>query len=272
MYWYKVKNVLIILFAVINVFLVAVIIINKVSKDAEYKAITESLSNVLEKNGIGLDKSIVPYEKPKLANVTIENSADLLIEKPEKILGETPSLEKDDKGDYFLSGTKTFRVIDGRFYYKDSAVMPIQSLSQKHTVKAEGLLSDMGFYTENLRPAISGEKIIFSYYIKDYPLFVYNIAVTMSEDKIATANGYFLKISKGTAQAKEIRSANDILMDFLKDENRPKTPVTITKIYIGYSVLLDEGFVNFISADAVPTYRVITSDKKSFYYDGRINK
>ena len=272
MYWYKVKNVLIILFAVINVFLVAVIIINKVNKNAEYKAITESLSNVLEKNGIGIDKSKIPFERPKLANVSIENAADLLIKNPGLILDEAPLFAKDDKGDYLVSGTKTLRVMGGRFYYKDSAVMPLQILSQKHTVKAEDLLSDMGFYTENLRPAISGEKIIFSYYIKGYQLFVYNIVVTMSEDKIATADGYFLKISKSTAQAKEVRSANDILMDFLKDEDRPKTPVAITKIYIGYSVLLDEGFVNFISADAVPTYRIITSDNKSFYYDGRIIK
>lgn len=269
MYWFKVKKILIVLFSIINIFLIGVIINNKISKDSENKSMTESLIDVLLKNDIKIERNSIPQFMPKLANLTIENTADSLYENAEKILGGTPEAEKDDTGNFLIYDTKTLRLFGSRLSYSDSSVVPLRTLSSKNVDTALSLLSSMGFYTKNLQPYISESNIVFSYHINNYPLFVNNIVVTMSEDKIASADGYSLKITTATTQVLPIRSANEILMDFLKDPTRPSTPVSITDISLGYSVLLEEGFFNFRSADAVPTYQVITSDRQIYYYDGR---
>lgn len=269
MYWYKVKNLLIILFALINIFLIGVIVFNKAVKKAEDKALTESLINVLMKNEISVDKNSIPENTPMMSAVTIENMAETLFEDPEKIFGAAPSEGEDEIGRYLFHGSKKARVVDGRFYYTDSGVTALDTLTEQNANKALGILSKMGFDTKNLRPALYGDRIIFSYYVKNFPIFVYNITVTMSQNEIATVSGYPLKITGSAPSKTEIRSAGEILMDFLKDPSRPAAPMEIKKINVGYSVLLDGGVVNFKSADAVPTYRIITGDNKSYFYDGR---
>lgn len=272
MYWYKVKNVLIILFAVINLFLIGVIVTGRIQTRRQAQELAETLLLVLQSNQIDIDEDIIPDRTPAMSSITVVNMISDDMEFAKSMLGSAAHKQTDDEGrPCYVSGNKTLYIDKGSFYYKDAALEGKAVQTDSDAQNAKAALAQMGFDMSDALHSLEGRHIVFTCYFEKAPIFVTELTLEMSGD-IAEAQGYLISLNKNDVYEKHtVRSAMDALADFLQDSSRPRTPLKIEEITLGYSILLGEDGVNFTTAEAVPTYRIVTSDSASYYYDARPN-
>jgi len=145
MYWYKVKSMLIILFLIINVFLIGTITFRAYRDIQTEKQLEESVVNVLSKNNISLSAKI-PKTKENMSIYPVTNSIIDENEFAKKILmGE---IETSENGVYTL-GTKKITISKGVFDYTNDGVSGEPLANEEILQKTSQQLSEMGFDLTN---------------------------------------------------------------------------------------------------------------------------
>lgn len=272
MYWYKVKNVLIILFAAINIFLICTIAIGNDEKKRDEQRLSDSLIKVLENSNVKINKDLISTKSPTLNTKQVENCIVQDADFASLILGGKAEIKYDDNGVlyYVFDGNKLY-LANGRLHYYNTSFSGNGDVNNTSVEAAEEALRKTGLTMDDYRGEIQNGTVVFSLYIDGKPLFGSNLYVKMSGGKIGELWGYIIKNTAYTGTPASIRSTADVLLEFLQEPTRGTESITVTELELGYSILAQGSDVDFKTADAVPTYIIQTDKGQTFYYDARKN-
>ena len=265
MYWYKVKNMLITLFAVLNIFLLAMIVFSNMSAAKREKELSETLLTVLEKNGISVDGQLMKEKKTKVRIYKIENLVEDTSAFAGKLTGAKAEKVSDAEGNScYVSGTKKVYVNSGRFMMTDSSV-PNTMQTEADKEAAKEFFKEIGVDLNEADCRIQGEKIVFTFKIGNMPIYEKELYAKMYGGVMAECGGNLIKILGTEGNESKDLVVREALLRFLRDPDRVQTPYSVKEVNIGYWVVLGDESVNFKFIDAVPAYEVVT-DKGNYYY------
>ncbi|MBQ7718344.1 MAG: hypothetical protein IJT38_03510 [Clostridia bacterium] len=272
MYWYKVKNVLIILFAAINIFLIATIVIGNVEKNREEQRISDSLIKVLENSNVKINGELISTKAPKLNTKQVENFITQDTDFASLILGGKAAVKFDGDGVlYYGFEEDKLYLANSRLHYYNSSFSGSGDTDAATVEKADAALRKIGLPMEDYRGELNGDTVIFTLYIDGVPFFGNNLNVKLFNGQIGELWGYIIKNTAFTGTPASIRSTADVLLEFLQEPARGTESITVTALELGYSILEQGSNIDFKTADAVPTYRIQTDKGQIFYYDARKN-
>ena len=270
MYWYKVKTLLICMFAAINVFLIAFIVHGNVRQEMAEKKEIQSLVEVLRINDIFVDKSIFSIKNPPVKTATVENIVPSGGEMAHLMLGDGFLEEFDENGNnYYSKGGKIVSVYGGRLYYYDGNLTSDTNVNPDVIPMLSEKLKGLNVDVSSAKGEVIGDKIVYTYYFDDLPLFENTLYVKMSGETICEIGGYMIGITARGDTKTHIAPQKSALVSFLQDKNRSEGKKNIKSIALGYSVLLADTDVNFKITETIPTYKIITDSNEVYYYDAR---
>ena len=270
MYWYKVKNVLIILFALINIFLIGAIASENIYKKRDEQRLRESLISVLENSNVKIDSELIQRDAPQLSTKQVENCIVADAEFAARVLGGAPEAKYDEGGVlYYALGENKLYLANGRLHYYNASFSGDGDVSATAIRSAKAALGKIGAPMEDYREKTQGDTIIFTLYTDGAPLFGNCIYVKMAGGEIGELWGYIIKNTAYSGSPASLRSSADVLLEFLQGSAHTSQGVTVTALELGYSILTQGSDVDFKTADAIPTYKLETSDGQVFYYDAR---
>ncbi|NLY43337.1 MAG: hypothetical protein GX066_05085 [Clostridiaceae bacterium] len=272
MNWSKVKTIMIILFLCINIFLVISLITSRYESVTIRSETLEDTVEILQKNSIIVDRSIIPTKMENLPLLQMENSEqdpDLFAK---KILGEGYDKKEDGNGYYYSSDGKTLEVHGCEFYYADE--MPSEQLEPVNNETVESqvrkILEKMDFNTKYmvLKEVYTLGKDLYSVtFYQQFggkQIFEDYVSVILGPKGITSMRGYLIVPKEFSGQSLSVRQITGILIDFVRNEDRPKDKViSITSISLGYRV--DRSKTDIRETSAFPVWRITTDDGK--YYD-----
>ena len=249
--WKSIKNYLLVLFALVNVFLIITTIQINNSEKLSDEDITSAVE-LLNKNNIIVDKSI------------IEN---------------TPS-NKDTihlTDIYYAQGYENLDIIktdDNRVKFE----LNYKAENKKDTI--ENILATLkknGFDTKNIKVNKTGDKYKLLYYVNDIQVFNNDMTLSVSNDKLLCEGIWYVYESKNTYtwQQTETTYATNALINLisLPDRDVSKT-INVTGIANGYYSGKDNINKSLKILSASPCYR-LTTDEGILYYsisDGKFIK
>lgn len=270
MYWYKVKTLLIGLFAAINIFLIVFIVNGKIQQSVYERNETKALLEVLKINGIEAAESVLPSKSKAVKTAAVENLTPDGEEIAKMLLGETYEAVSEENGTIkYVVGDKTAWSVGGKFGYKDNSAIADTNLNKDSVNFAKNVLSGLGIDTSFTKSEIVEDKIVFTYYFNNLPLFESNLYMKVSDGKVAELGGYIIGINEVDDEKTEVASPNDALARFLRDAKRGEEKQKIVSLSLGYSVLLADSSVHFKNTETIPTYKIVTDKNRVFYYDAR---
>ena len=270
MYWYKVKTLLICMFAAINVFLIAFIVQGNVRQGMAEKKEIQSLVEVLGINNIFVDESIFTKENPPVKTATVENLAPGGEDMAKLMLGDGFLEEFDAIGNNFYSKEgKVVSVHSGRLYYYDGNLTSDTNANSEMIPLVSEKLKSFNIDVSAAKGEAVGDKIIYTYYFDDLPLFENTLYVKMSGETICEIGGYMIGITEGEETKTYIAPPKSALVSFLQDKNRGGGEKKIKFVSLGFSALLADTDVNFKITETIPTYKIVTDNNEVYYYDAR---
>lgn len=249
MNWSKIKTVLIILFSLINVFL----IIWNVSLKQESRVVNEKTieyaENLLEERGISMPEGMIDEEIPEIHPVMVKNVMAREAEFLGDILGE-----KYNKHDNVFDNGKRSVKLEGNHFEIEESVRLDNGDDAKKWLTSMGL--DM---KDTIKSEAKGEVEFASVY-KGKEIFGSKITVKLG-DKTAKATGSFFYVVENSEKDADIRHITSVLPKLIQEGI---TDCSVLSIKTGYHVVTDGE--KFSEAGANPTYRILLSDGREFFY------
>ena len=272
--WSGAKNWLILLFACLNIFLIAMLISVSTHSSKLDKDTIEKTVEVLSNNGISVEKSVIPDKIPKLNSVEVSNAVADKDAFAASLLGNDFKKE----GDKYFTDTKSVQFSQNKFLYTNSAPNENYSDINLKTAaeKASAFLSELGSSTASATNT-AGENngtytVEFSQQLDKYPLFDSYITVKLSQDGVSLVEGSWFFTSSDqssvTSAATRVAPSTSALIDFISDPTRiANNSNKITEISIGYTAGENTEYHTF--ASAIPVWRIKTDDGHLYYFDAR---
>ena len=272
MYWSRVKTILIILFLCINIFLLVSMMVTINDTITISQDTVENTIQVLKQNNIKVDRSIIPTKMHDLPILVMEN----LLSNPdifaEKILGKDFTKSTGEEIYIYTAGDKYLTINGCVFEYVDkSPKEPIANLNVDNAQKYANETLEKFNLASKYMVLDSVEKIgegwyrlIFFQRFEDYDILGCDVIMDISDQGLRKVSGTLLIPKEFTGQKYPIRHITSILIEFMKDPQRPKdTPVTIVDISLEY--WMDTSRINVKQAPAIPMWKIST-DKGDFKY------
>ena len=271
MYWHKVKTMLIVLFALINAFLVGMICFGKIQEAVLIKKMNNDTRAVLVKNGITIDMDIPRRagEMPSVLLSAVFESDEAAVDA--FLGGNADKSEAKDGGTLYLKGDKSLFVYGGYIEFDSGSMKESAAPVKKDIKKAEKLLEGMGINTKNLHGEINGNKIVFTYSLgKNRKIFA-DLELSLAGDTLQSARGYLLSAQKGEEKL-AIRPAAEALVEFVQNNQKESMGnMHIKSVALGYTLFLSDTKVAFTSAEAIPAWVITIENGQNIYYDARKN-
>lgn len=271
--WVKAKSILIIVFFVLNVFL----LYNLSVKESRAIAITQKevadISSILKMNNIELKASLPTKVHPQSflrVEDTVYNEHELvnnLLENSEGVIkSSTP-----ESSVYSKSG-KSVEVFSNKkiIYNNKEPVDDIQGFSKKRIIKyTESFLREKKIYPKygvvgKFITTKEGCELTYIQEFKRYKVFESYMKVKLTHKGITQVEWFWVKPIQFVDSPKDIKSPTEILLTFIKELNT-KEQVSVTDVSLGYYFPL-EGFTN-ASVSAVPAWKIETSTGGKYYYN-----
>ncbi|MGE4284151.1 MAG: hypothetical protein AB7G87_10570 [Clostridia bacterium] len=281
MYWSRVKTILIILFLCINIFLLISMMVSvnqtiTISSDA-----LEDTVEVLKRNGIEIDKNIIPTKMSHMPSLKMENPVRHPVALAEMMIGAGFEQEIEGSEYKFVLNDKALIVRGCEFTYSDKASdMDMKALNQTNAEEyvRKILLESFKFDLQYAAPGIVKKvqdgrfTVMFQQEYAKKRIFSNYIIVDISAKGEIDIKGYWL-IPKGfTSEKIPVRHVTSILIDFIKNSDRPQDQtVTVTGIALGYH-RVDMNDVYVKETMAAPAWRITTDDGNVYYYDAATGK
>ncbi|MBZ4647318.1 MAG: hypothetical protein JG777_2807 [Clostridia bacterium] len=271
MYWSRVKTILIILFLCINIFLLVSMMVSVNRTITISSETVEDTVQVLKKNNIEIEKNIIPtkmHNLPLLEMVNPEQDPKALAA---KILGDGFK----QQGDKYTLDKKTLAIRGCEFSYSDEA--PSQTINDLNELTAENYAKkELEKFGAHLKYAVTAkvqrqgdEKYSVTFYqeFSGREIFENYITVILTPQGLISMEGYWLIPKKFTTEKLPIRHVTGILIDFLRNDERPKDrKLTVTDISLGYH-RVDPKNSYIKETTAIPAWRITTDDGQVYYYE-----
>lgn len=268
--WSKAKSILIIIFAILNLFLTG-ILIKAINEEGISQETIDNAKKALLNRGVVVNSEIPLYNKKLGALIYSDESIN-----KEKIIKKFLKMEKETlKGEYSLqeeieiAGEKIIFQDGNKFIYKNNNLSYIISANKS----SEEVL-------ESLKPLFKGTEIPLSQFVfdkmenedtyvfrqkhKEFWVFENYISVRMSKEGISYLECRYRKID-GIIQGSDILAAYQVLIknhDSIKD-------IEIVAIDLGFKEnIIQDGNIEL---EDIPVWRVKTSKEEEMFfrvYDG----
>lgn len=264
MEWKRAKDILIILFLMIDIFLLGLNVYKNNGTDTDFSKI----STVLSKNNIQVSQNVIPKSKKsgfvyEFYSVSLgeDIKKDLLGEYEKK--GKNDFSSKDKNATLSISSNKisynnkepnfkNFSDVNEKNVNKKLKTY-IKMLGIKKYVKLESVLANDGEYTVN-----------YSFYIDGNSLFSSKLEFVVSKKGIHTINAILNIPDNSKGYKFELSGIETILLNFGQNSDFKKT-TEIKNITYGYYI---SEYENAVAYQALPVYNIETKD--NFYiYDAR---
>lgn len=257
MNWYRIKTVLIFLFAAINVFLATLLCAAQLKTARLGKEKIQSAVHVLSESGIRVSCT-VPHKTERLRILTLENpKADPAAFAKAVLGGKATRL-----GDSYRREGKVLTLLEKGFVYDsgEESVAP----ERKSVSEMKNALSSLGFSMTYAKTELAEGAVVFTQKIDGVFLFDCQLrAYPTADGRLARLEGVWAEISHIEGERQRTQSAADALLAFLQTGTREE----IVRVECGYAVLSKEQ--GYRTADAVPVWAIETIDGKVHYFDAR---
>ncbi len=249
MNWPKMKTALIMMFLVIDLFLMVWnVSLHKESLAVE-KNTVENTIKLLSDRGIEVSEDLIQPEIPEIGSVTVKNSMANQAEFLSDILGQGYLKE----GNRFYTESREVLIKSNSFEIREKK--EIESLDE-----AEKWLSSMGFDLKDTVRTKYKNGYIFRTMHKGFEVFKSRITVE-NKDGQAHAEGSLFYIAEADKGKSENIHVISVLPKLIKENVGGQR---ITSVTTGYLPVIDEGVFSESKAGAV--YRILLSDGREFYY------
>ena len=204
MHWTRVKTILIMVFIVIDIVLLSSIIMTSYTSPKIDATMIEDTINILERNNIKADKSVIPDTIQKMGMVELRNA-----------------WTDNDKAASILTGgagAKTTSFSENEFYFTDSdpAEVTVSKDGYKQAFENMGIYADEDFI-EISDGTVTAKQSIGGSVIFETEVF----AETAANGGIATANGYWILFdaegSISTKTASQLTPITSVLINFTEN-------------------------------------------------------
>lgn len=257
MSWKRIKTFLIILFLLINLYLVLSdsgnLFGSKTSTRIDEKSITQTVDILADNYNIKLDKSIFPTSIDNLNNIDVTNYI---------------YSEEITNSDYNISvsGAKFSSVIetDTYSYNETNAKKEFVALLSSLGIK-EGTYK-LYFYKTDAGLACYAQG-----YIDKYPLFNSSISALFGSRRIAFGGQWYLSNAENielTNDTIQMCAPSSVLIDAAERATTTETPSnSFEKISYGYFASYYDEYQLSKTASAIPCYVIETDIGSKYYYD-----
>lgn len=250
MNWERIKTFLIIVFVLINLFLIGYMTLTfRTSTSVSSETIRDTVE-ILAANQITLDAALIPRSVDNLQNFDVR------------------SLATEDG----FPGAQTLDEA-GRFSYRASCDEDVTLRNAKSM--AEQLLEDAGIHSyaqigEPQQLADGGIQVVIGQRIRRYAVFNSEI-IMVFRGRTATVSGTWYQpetLPRAVHGGRDLVYVTSVLVDFINNPDRPAA-ASITAISYGYRVSDYDSGLTHQTIPAVPCYRITTSDGGVYDYDAR---
>lgn len=239
MNWEKLKTFLIILFIILNIFLIFVMHIDN-SKNINIS--DETISNtikVLENNNILIDKAIIPKKIVSLNAIELKNV----------VFGS-----KFPKS-YQKNADKSF------------SIMLDANIKSASDIKK--ILSNAGI-DKNAEIVYNEDTSRVNLKIRNYYIFDIGLDIKETNGKTVISGNWYINQTrpKKNNNVSEIIPITGILIEFA-NQVKSDNIIEVKSITLGYYIPESKRNLDNINTTATPCYRINTSDNKSYFYNAR---
>ena len=273
--WARIKNILIILFLIINIFLCAFVYISRQEEKNIYNETADKIIAILEKQDIILDKKNIPQSMKNMKSCYID-----------RIIQSEQSFIQNIMGEYHIAGEgsyvnqyKSLTITAGDIDFKDTTVrqetINLSAMSAadinrycKQNITKYGI-SLNGTIFKGINVIGDNRKAIFSYQYDKYDIIDAYVTVELSANGISRIQGKNI-ITHGFLVDEQIKVIPlfDILLDFPNNPQLNKSrKVEIINITQGYYI--GKGAESYKSLVAIPVHQIVTDDGNMYHYDAR---
>jgi len=249
----RVKSFLIYLFLAINIYLIVSLVMSM-----DFRIDDSTIKNtvaILENNNISVDKDIIPKKSKNLKNIETTN------------IVYTDAFKKcESYNDFKINGNSfSYTVKDDSLYKKSDRRI------KKYIKK---FLEDCTFDSQYMKfSEISqdgnSKKLDIRCYVKDYCIFDSKITAEITKSKLVISGTWHEpQTTKVVSNSRTRKTAyiTSILIDLCENEDF-KNSKKITNIEFGYMSGTLYGDAGYITATALPYYRLTDEKGNVYYYD-----
>lgn len=275
--WPRAKNILLIMFIGLNIFLLWRIASNREVTTVSREALSSTVK-ILESKGIKFSEDLkLPTQEGGMYMLDYQQNGDIRSELIDRFFGNLPvSSTKEGDNEVITSGSREL-IISGTdtFTYRDVSASADLDLSD--SVRTEkyirNYLSDLGFNPFRFvldHSVTTGDGIIYTFMeeYNGFPIFNNMVKVTVTEKGITSVSGGYINVKGFSGSTRNVMPVHQVLL-----KNAPEIPeITIARINLGYegfNAEASQGAAMFTSQS--PVWRIICEDGSIYYfkaYDG----
>ena len=243
MNWYRIKTVLIVLFALINIYLAFTLFFAAGRENAITQEVCDTAVSMLSKNGIAVDKKQIPLSVSPMANITLKNVLT----------------------DGFLEAAAEKGCQVGKSENQFSIFAPaILSYEGNLESVCAQWLGDLGIDLSGAKFSANGSQFVITQSHRGFPIFESRLTVETDGEKPLSVKGTWFTVSQAGSYRMAVKNPVYVFGSFLGDAGGAEALEDIT---LGYSGLNFDSFYSEITA--VPVWRLTDNAGKAYYYDAR---
>lgn len=248
MNWKRIKNILIILFAIINLFVIFTLYQSEQKKITVSTKTIEEMVSVLKKNSIDIDKELIPEKTTIIKAVVLKNAISSEEEFKKAVLnnGETPS------------NGRTVSIIGDEFTITDL-------YKPTNIEQAEKWLGSMGIDLSFAKGQKTESGYRFTQSFDGYPIFSSFIDVKVTNEGTTVLGSWAVPQKVKGSPAIDIKHVVSVFPNLIADETRPQK-CTIIAVDLGYGQGAANGETYKESA-AAPYWRITTADGREYFFE-----
>lgn len=270
MNWSRVKTVLIILFLCTDIFLLATYFTSRYESSRLSEEVISSTISVLEKNGIALNRDLIPKYMPKIRHKEAKNVISDYETFAKKFLGN--DISNADFGYESSRGKVTF--YGDRFNFianpVNSPLLDIATIDDEKSAKeiSATVLGAFGFNLENAackpKKTENGYSVTFENTADSLPIFNSQITIVFENHLVSSISGIWFNETDLSAGNSSLKNITSVLIDFI-----PEAPqgITITRMELGYNIFDKEMYHK--SATLIPVWKITCEDGSNYLLDAR---
>lgn len=250
MNWAKIKTVLIILFLLIDIFLVIWNVGLKNESRTVDGEVIKNTEELLLSRGINVPQGTLEEGIPDIKRIVVKNALGNEAEFIGEILGK--NYRKD--GNVFFNSECSVELIGDSFKITED-------IKLKNAQDAEKWLTEKGFaLKDTIKAEYRGEYVFRSMY-KGMEVFGSRISVK-SEDSKTVAHGKLYYVVENSETEANVRHATAVLPKLIQEGI---SNCTVSSVTPGYMVITEDG--KFSEAAASPAYRILLADGREIFYN-----
>ncbi len=237
--WEKLKTFLIVLFAVLNVFLIAFISFQNAKFSNISDDTVDGTVNILKSKNINVDSDKILRKQVNLNVIELKNAV---------VSHSFPS---------------EFKRVDEKTF----------SIEKEGSIKTENdikkVLKQIGI-KDNTKIITDGTKATVYLQIKDYKVFDVSLELIQEGGKVKISGSWYFPETKPkkSSDMSDIVSLTGVLIDFSNIASSENF-INIDKIELGYYISESSRNIEKLNVTAAPCYKISTSDGKNYYFNAR---